>query len=210
MIGIHHVRKGKIEDPSDALLGSTAFRDVPRAAFVMLKDPHDEDTILLVHEKYNLAKQQPTLRMRLSERPVVDGDINVGLVGRIDVLGEDERTTEDIFATSSPRNADSSRESRQRRRGKMTDAEVQDWLRKTIEAAGGEIARNEVYRLAKDADIGRDPIRRAKAMLQVQIKEDYGKYPDVGRWSLPANGSATLDGPTLLPTPFKPKPRVVQ
>jgi putative DNA primase/helicase len=90
VIGIHHVRKGKIDDPSDALLGSTAFRDVPRAGFVMLKDPHDEHTILLVHEKCNLAKQQATLRLQFSERAVTDGDVDLGLVGRIDVLGEDE------------------------------------------------------------------------------------------------------------------------
>lgn len=67
VVGIAHFNKGGSTSGAK-LLGSVAYRNLPRSVAYILRDPEDEDCRLLFHEKQN-GPAEPTWRYRMKATP---------------------------------------------------------------------------------------------------------------------------------------------
>jgi putative DNA primase/helicase len=69
IVGICHFRKGGGDGKSgDRLLGSVAYRNLPRSVLYVLKDPDNEAQRIVWHEKHNLSPQAPALSFMMQPR----------------------------------------------------------------------------------------------------------------------------------------------
>lgn len=98
VIGLIHVNKGTSSDPLTLLMASRAFAAVARAVLFVMKDPDDENKKLMGTPKNNLGRTDlPTLCFAIVSEHVATTDEGEVWTGRVDWLGESERTIDQVM-----------------------------------------------------------------------------------------------------------------
>jgi hypothetical protein len=167
-----HPRKGTGGSASDRLMGSSAYADAPRAAWMVLRDPEDPVTRHLACAKANLAEDRvPGLSFQIDPGPEVEGQVRpvIRWLPEPLTLSADELCSRlDAMA----------RESEDQR---VERSEAVEFLREFLKH--GPRAKQELDREAKGAGISTNALRKAAESLRVR-KVKSG-FRDGWIWSLP-------------------------
>ena len=180
IVAITHPPKGTGTTAINRFIGSIAFVAAARAAFMVTRDPEDENRRLFLPVKNNLAPLGKGLAFRLEQRLVADG-----IVGS-SVAWETETVT--ITADQALQAADD------RGGGGGAGADAEEFLREAL--AGGAVAVIDLKADAKEAGLSWATIRRAKDRLGVVAKRESHGRDGGGRWTwampIPARCSSHL------------------
>ena len=167
ILAITHPPKGTGTTAINRFIGSIAFVAAARAAFMVTRDPDDENRRLFLPVKNNLAPLGKGLAFRLEQRLVADG-----IVGSW-VAWETETVT--ITADQALQAADD------RGGGGGAGADAEEFLREAL--AGGALAVIDLKADGKEAGLSWATIRRAKDRLGVvATRESHGR-DGAGRWT---------------------------
>ena len=180
IVAITHPPKSTGTTAINRFIGSIAFVVAARSAFMVTRDPDDEDRRLFLPVKNNLAPLGKGLAFRLEQRQVADG-----IVGS-SVAWETETVT--ITADQALQAADD------RGDGGGAGADAEEFLREAL--AGGAVAVIDLKADANQAGLSWATIRRAKDRLGVVAKRESHGRDGAGRWtwtlSIPARCSSRL------------------
>jgi hypothetical protein len=186
VLGNAHFGKSTGHDPLALMMGSVAFGNVARAVLGFAQDTDTEDGSCVISQvKNNLGRLDlPSLRYRIDET-FIDTDEGVTSVGKLVMLGESDRSVQDILRD---RGEGSERTERD---------EAKDLLRELL--MNHQVPAKEVQAAAKDAAISWTTIRRAADDLGV-----HKIHPDIRDpwfWVLDAHqdaqGAQGLEGEHL-------------
>lgn len=164
----NHFSKGA-GDANSRVIGSVAFVNQARAAFIVTPDADDETRLLFIPSKMNIAARGEGLAYRIG-----------GYVAKVDGV---EISTSQICWESSPvsMSADAALAAiADEKNGSALD-DAAAFLQVTL--ADGPVAANEVKRLANEAGVAWATIRRAKAGI-VEIKPGPVGTKDRWKWHL--------------------------
>jgi hypothetical protein len=170
ILAIRHMRKAEAGNAQHRVIGSIAFIAASRAAFVVVRDPEDENLRLVLCAKNNLAPNDSGYRYVIKSNddsvPYVEWGEN-----------RETRSLDDVMAAASPR--ESAKNDR--------DVEVSDWLRNKL--SSGAVPAASMWSAAEDAGYSRRDIDRAKR--QIGVRAEIMGYQGAWHWKLPSlNGSA--------------------
>jgi AAA domain len=171
---VRHLNKAPGNNPLYRGGGSIGIIGAARMAFVVGKDPQDENRRVLASTKNNLAKPPKSLMFTLEEA-------ESGTV-RVNWLGESEVSARQLLATP--------------REEEHTDArsEAVEFLNDTL--ADGPVPASDIIADADDAGISEKTLRRAKKLLGVvAYREGEAGKRGAGRWlwKLPIADVVTRD-----------------
>jgi hypothetical protein len=158
---VRHLNKAPGNNPLYRGGGSIGIIGAARMAFVVGKDPQDENRRVLASTKNNLAKPPKSLLFTLEEA-------ESGTV-RVNWLGESEVSAHQLLATP--------------REEEHADArsEAVEFLNDTL--ADGPVPASDIIEDAEDAGISEKTLRRAKKLLGVvAYREGEAGRRGAGRW----------------------------
>lgn len=170
VLGNAHFNKGAGSDPMALIMGSAAFGNVVRAALGFARDEDAEDRSCVISQvKNNLGRLDlPSLRYRV-DAATIDTDEGPAEVGRLIMLGESERTVEEILRSG--HGPDDERTER--------DAAA-SWLVDYLTEQGGEANPNDAKKAARAAGFAVRTIERARSKAGVTTRRvGFGKG---GQW----------------------------
>lgn len=182
VVSVTHKPKGKGNSAINSAIGSIGFTGVARSAFMVEKDPDDEDRRLFLQIKNNIAKDPGGLAFRIGQQ-LFPG----GIIGSA-IFWDSERvscTADEILAaneTASERPA---------------QKEAENFLRDILK--DGPRPAKDVEGEAKEAGISWRTVNRAKKTLGVVAERKAESGDGLGRsgrwyWSLPdGSNSASKD-----------------
>jgi putative DNA primase/helicase len=179
ILAITHPPKGTGTTAINRFIGSIAFVAAARAAFMVTRDPDDENRRLVLPVKNNLAPLGKGLAFRLEQRLVADS-----IVGS-SVAWETETVT--ITADQALQAAD------ERGGGGGAGADAEDFLRDAL--ADGAIAVKDLQADAKQAGLSWATIRRAKDRLGIVAERKSHGRDGGGRWTWAMPLSARCSSP---------------
>lgn len=187
VLGLIHVNKGDSTDALTMLMGSRAFAAVARSVLFAMVDPADEERRLLGTPKNNLGRTDlPTLAFRIDGVIVATTTEGAVWTGRLEWLGESERSIRDAIEASTERSE-----------SKTATTEAAAWLSDyLVSQTDGRADSASIKRAANQAGHSIDAVKRARHRLNV-ASVNVG-FPRRTYWSL-ANGrgpSAALTAPT--------------
>src|SRR5215203_1426309 len=163
---IRHLNKAPANNPLYRGGGSIGIIGAARMAFVVGKDPQDENRRIVASTKNNLAKPPASLMFKLEEAE--------GGVVRISWLGESEVSAKDLLATPQDQEHADAR------------SEAVEFLADIL--ADGPVAASQVKEEAEDAGISERTLWRAKKVLGVMAYRE-GEAGGRGKghwfWKLP-------------------------
>ena len=163
---VRHLNKAAANNPLYRGGGSIGIIGAARMAFVVGKDPQDEDRRVLASTKNNLAMPPSSLMFGLEEAD--SGSV------RVNWLGQSEVSAKDILATPQDQEHSDSR------------SEAVEFLNDVL--ADGPIAASQIKEEAEDAAISERTLARAKKTLGVKSYRE-GETGSRGRgqwlWKLP-------------------------
>ncbi|MFC6080733.1 AAA family ATPase [Sphaerisporangium aureirubrum] len=185
VVGLAHFNKSANTDALNLITGSRAFSAVARAVLAIARDPHaDDGSCVLSQAKNNLGRLDvPSLRYVVRTAQVPTDEDEPAMVGRLDFIGESDRSVDDILSES----AGDPHESAER-------AEAASWLTSYITSQPNqEAAAEQVFRSGTAAGFSRDQLKRAKPKARVTSrKSDFGGG---WVWALPTpQGSEEREG----------------
>ncbi len=184
ILGLIHVNKNAKGDAMDRLMGSRAFAAVARAVLFVMRDPDNPEQRLANTTKNSVGRSDlPTLVFRIVNHHVCDTDEGPVYTGRVEWLGETERSIGDALEDD----VDSETRS--------AVGEAKQWLEDHLTIQG----RTESKRVkdeGKKAGHSESAIKRAASRLRVHA-EPVG-FPRITYWTLPAASVAA-------PTPGGPR-----
>jgi hypothetical protein len=159
---VRHLNKATANNPLYRGGGSIGIIGAARMAFVVGKDPQDENRRVLASTKNNLAMPPASLMFGLEE---ADG----GSV-RVDWLGNSEVSAKDLLATPQDHEHADAR------------SEAVEFLEEAL--ANGPLPAKQVIEEADDAGIAEKTLRRAKKALDVVAYRENttGEKRGSGRW----------------------------
>jgi AAA domain len=170
VVSITHPPKGTGATAINRFIGSIAFVAAARAAFMVTRDPDNEDRRLFLPVKNNLAPMGQGLAFRLEQRIV--GDETKGIVAS-SVVWDGEPVT--ISADQALQAADVQSS------GKWSaGAEAEELLRDAM--ATGPAAMKDIQAEAKEAGLSWATVRRAKERLGVVAERESHGFASGGRW----------------------------
>jgi hypothetical protein len=158
---VRHLNKAPGNNPLYRGGGSIGIIGAARMAFVVGKDPQDENRRVLASTKNNLAKPPKSLMFTLEEAE--NGAV------RVNWLGESEVSAHQLLATP--------------REEEHADArgEAVEFLNDTL--ADGPVPASDIIEDAEDAGISEKTLRRAKKLLGViAYREGEAGKRGAGRW----------------------------
>jgi hypothetical protein len=161
VVVVRHLNKAPGNNPLYRGGGSIGIIGAARMAFVVGKDPQDENRRVLASTKNNLAKPPKSLMFTLEEA-------ESGAV-RVNWLGDSEVSAKDLLATPQ-------------------DKEYADALSEAVEFLNDALANRpvparDIIRDAEDAGISEKTLRRAKKLLGVvAYREGEAGRRGAGRW----------------------------
>jgi putative DNA primase/helicase len=167
----NHFSKGG-GNANSRIIGSVAFVNQARAAFIVTNDAEDTERLLLMPSKMNIAPIKYGLAYRI-EGYAVEADGQDILTSRIAW----ETTPVTITADQALAAHDEKRE------GKTAKAEATEFLRDLL--TQGEMAAKDVDVAAKNAGITFKPLRNARTALGVVTRREGFGPGAVWFWSLP-------------------------
>jgi hypothetical protein len=159
-------------------MASRAFTAVPRAVLAVLVDPDDESRRLVGLAKSNLGRTDlPTLEFRVVPAHVADTDRGPVTTGKLEWLGESERSIRTALEQSAENSID-----------RTEISEASTWLQEFLESHGGRSSKAEVEVGAKQAGHSMSRVHRARTSLRVST-ESTKTFPKTTVWRLPAQSS---------------------
>jgi hypothetical protein len=159
---VRHLNKAAANNPLYRGGGSIGIIGAARLAFVVGKDPQDEERRVLASTKSNLAKPPSSLLFGLEETG--------GGAVRVKWLGESKVSAKDLLATLQDQEHADAR------------SEAVEFLEDVL--ADGPVPASQVKEEAEDADISERTLKRAKKMVGVITyrENEAGEQRGVGRW----------------------------
>ncbi len=174
VLGLIHVNKSTSKDPLTLIMGSRAFSAVARSVLFAMRDPDDDNVILLGQEKNNLGRSDlPTLAFTIVNICVAvtsEGPVNTG---KVQWLGESSLSIKDALNTVTEQTPET----------KTATQEAMDWLHDYLMLKGGAEKSSAVKRAAQAEGHATTTLNRAKNKLGV-IAEMSG-FPRTSWWRLP-------------------------
>jgi hypothetical protein len=174
VLGLIHVNKSNSSDVLTLLMGSRAFAAVARTVLFVMVDPDDENRRLLAVAKNNLGRSDlPTLAFAIRGVRVattIEGEV---WTGKLDWLGESERSIRDAVEAAAERSGQ-----------RTAVSEAASWLAEYLASEGGTVDSAVVKREGAKYGHSREALRRACQKLRVSQK-NVG-YPRRTLWSLSA------------------------
>lgn len=146
--------------------GSIGIVGAARAAFLVARDPEDEERRIFAVTKSNLALEPPALAYRLVGDPNHD-------CARV----EWEDGTVDVTANSLLRTPDSDDD-------RTESGEAAEWLTDLIENAGGSMPRKDILKLARAEGYSEKVLRTGRTKAGI-VAERSG-FPSTTTWSVPS------------------------
>jgi len=163
---IRHLNKASANNPLYRGGGSIGIIGAARMAFVVGKDPQDENRRVLASTKNNLAMSPASLMFSLEEAE--SGSV------RVNWLGQSEVSAKDLLATPQDREHADAR------------SEAVEFLNEVL--ADGPVAASQVKEEAEDAGISERTLARAKKVVGVMSYRE-GEIGERGKgqwlWKLP-------------------------
>jgi 5S rRNA maturation endonuclease (ribonuclease M5) len=173
VLGLIHVNKSHSTDPLTLLMGSRAFAAVARAVLFAMADPDSQDVRYLGQPKNNLGRSDlPTLTYRIVSAHVADTDEGPVTTGRVEWLGEDERSIRDVLEASS-----------EAPDVRTATGEAAVWLEEYLRSVGGVSASAKIKEEGKYAGHSHDALKRASRKLKVKVESS--GFPRTTYWKLP-------------------------
>jgi RecA-family ATPase len=159
---VRHLNKAAANNPLYRGGGSIGIIGAARMAFVVGKDPQDENRRVLASTKNNLALPPQSLMFGLEEAE--SGSV------RVNWLGQSEVSAKDILATPQDQEHADAR------------SEAVEFLNDVL--ACGPLPAKQVVEEADDAGIAEKTLRRAKKILDVMVYRENatGEHRGSGRW----------------------------
>src|SRR5829696_4685746 len=158
---VRHLNKAPGNNPLYRGGGSIGIIGAARMAFVVGKDPQDDNRRVLATTKNNLAKPPKSLMFTLEEAE--------GGAVRVNWLGESEVSAKDLLATPQDHEHADAR------------SEAVEFLNDVL--ANGPMPASDIIRNAEDASIAEKTLRRAKKLLGVMAyREGEAGKRGAGRW----------------------------
>src|SRR6516225_8896064 len=182
VVSVTHKSKGKGNSAINSAIGSIGFTGVARSAFLVDKDPDDQDRRLFLQIKNNIAKDPGGLAFRIGQQ-LLPGDI----IGSA-IFWDSQRvscTADQVLAANE--NASD----------RPAQTEAEDFLRDLLR--DGPRPAKDVEAEAKEAGISWRTVNRAKKTLGVVAERKAERGDGLGRsgrwyWSLPGStNSAAKD-----------------
>ncbi len=164
---IRHLNKGQHSNSLYRGGGSIAFAGLCRMAFLVGRDPDNEQRRILAGVKANLAPMPPSLAYTIES---LDGVPHVAWAGTCN------HTADGLLAV--PTNPED----------RSVIDEARDFLRETL--AGGSVNAKEVQEQAGRAGLSRAALRRAKKLLGVRSEKLH--VAGTWKWSLPQGAHTPL------------------
>ena len=185
VVSVTHKSKGKGNSAINSAIGSVGFTGVARTAFLVDKDPDDQDRRLFLQIKNNIAKDPGGLAFRIGQHMLPGGIIGSAIFWDSDRVS---CTADEILAAN---------ESASERPART---EAEDFLRDILR--DGPRPARDVESEAKEAGISWRTVNRAKKKLGVVAERRAESGDGLGHtgrwyWSLPADtNSASKDAKT--------------
>ncbi len=190
ILGLIHVNKSASSDVLTLLMGSRAFAAVARSVLFVMTDPEDESRRLLGQAKNNLGRTDlPTLAFRIVGVKVADTPEGEVWTGKLDWLGESDRSIQDAIETATEAAGD-----------RTATSEAGDWLADYLSTQDNRTAESEaVKREGKLAGHSADALKRARRKIRVGC--DSHGFPRRTVWILPVGAPAGRLHPTAPTAP---------
>jgi hypothetical protein len=159
---VRHLNKAAANNPLYRGGGSIGIIGAARMAFVVGKDPQDENRRVVASTKNNLAKPPASLMFGLQEAQ--------GGAVCVHWLGQSEVSAKDLLATSQDQEHADAR------------SEAVEFLNDVL--SGGPVSAKQIIEEAEDAEIAEKTLRRAKKLLNVLVYREgaTGEKRGSGRW----------------------------
>lgn len=181
VLGLIHVNKSQSTDPLTLLMGSRAFAAVARAVLFVITDPDDETNRMLGQPKNNLGRTDlPTLTFRIDSHFVADTDEGPVFTGRINWLGETDRSIREILQSTGEAPEE---------RNAVKEAAA--WLIDYLTGMDGTAPYKLVVEQGRLAGHSVATLKRARNTAHV-IFETSG-FPAISRWRLPVGSHEPTD-----------------
>ena len=164
----NHFSKGG-GNANNRIIGSVAFVNQARAAFIVTPDPDDDTRLLLIPSKMNIAPTSHGLAYRL-EGFVLDVDGNTIVTSRIAWESAPVMITADQALAACSAAAE----------GKSARSEAEIFLREML--ADGAVPVNDVKDAAEGAGLAWATVRRAKNKLGVKAQRVSVGKGGAGQW----------------------------
>jgi hypothetical protein len=158
VLGIAHHNKASGGDASSAIVGSGAFKDVPRAVFSFARDEETGDRVMTQSKNSLGSCDLPSLAYRIAPFDI-DTPEGPAHVSRLEWDGEAARTVDEMR-----RDASGSPEERSDR------DEAAEWLRGWLSDRGGDAPFADVVKAATADGIAERTLKRARSKAGVTSK----------------------------------------
>jgi hypothetical protein len=187
-VGIGHLNKGEGREVLTRIMGSVGFTSAVRSVIGIGEHPDDPADRIAVLAKANMTERAavPAVRFRVVGRVVDGGDAGPVDAAGVEWLGEEHGIDPDAIVCvpdHSERTA--------------IDAAA-EWL--VSELQNGAVPYADLERMAKEEDIARATLHRARVLLPIVIDRDENARGRPSTWRLDSSRSQTHLGET------KPKP----
>lgn len=174
VVGLIHVNKGTSTDPLTLLMASRAFSAVARAVLFVMRDPDDEELRVMGQPKNNLGRTDlASLTFRIESAHVADTDEGPVWTGRINWIGETDRSITDLLASSA-----------ETAEARSATSEAGAWLLDYLQSQGGTDDSASIKKEGAKAGHSQDALKRARPKVKVDITAE--GFPRRTFWSLPA------------------------
>jgi hypothetical protein len=162
VLAVRHLNKAAANNPLYRGGGSIGIIGAARMAFVVGKDPQDENRRVLASTKINIAMQPVSLMFGLEEAE--SGSVRINWLGQSEVSDKDILTTPQDQAQADAR------------------SEAVEFLNDVL--ADGPLPAKQVIEEADDSGIAEKTLRRAKKLLDVTAYREsaVGEKRGLGRW----------------------------
>jgi len=155
--GLAHFNKSGDSDPLNLIMGSRAFTAVVRAVLAIARDPDADDGRCVISQvKNNLGRLDLSnlgYVIRSAAVPTADGDAHVG---RLEFIGESDRSVSDILADAGSPSEQSAR------------ASCIAWLRETLTEPKRSVDLEDE---AKELGHASRTVKRARAKLGIRAEK---------------------------------------
>ena len=190
VLGLAHFNKGDAHHLLARVVGSVGFTTAVRSVLGVGEHPDDEHDRVLVLAKSNLTDkaQVPALRFRVEGVEVPHPDDGTVNTAGVVILGEEHGIDPHSIVSNLGTEERTERD------------EAADWLTDLL--ASGPMAYKEIERLAREDNISRATLHRARARAGISIERDDSTRGRPSTWALSSQG---VSSPSLCP-PGETKP----
>ncbi len=172
-----HFSKASAGNANSRFIGSVAFVNFARAAFIVTVDPDDDDRRLFLPSKQNLGKRRDGLAFRITETIIKMGDGGMDFAPHIQWEDSPVQISADEAVAAMADGAEA--------RGARDEAK--EFLLELL--AGGSVPQKEIKTAAEGAGIAYRTVQRAKDSLGVEARREDVDGTHRWAWRLPTKSA---------------------